>query len=518
MVRIETLVGSGSGVIIDTQDNSALVLTNYHVVENAGSIDVIVEDTAAYEGFLSGYDPDLDLAALVICCGDFQALPFGDISNVKAGSEVITMGYPLGMPGEATVTRGIVSAIRSSGPYEIIQTDAPINLGNSGGPLLSTSGKVLGINTIKLTGMEGLGFALSEGIVRAALPELREQERLSDMAVPIFRPTPVLVAGQAIPTTTPIPAPTPGLLPTPWPTYAFPPKLTPGPSATPTQAPTPEPTVTPTPTPTPEPLKLKAISAGSSYTCGIRLNGSPICWGADEGTGKTMPPEGERLIAIGSGQSHACGLRENGTIVCWGRNHSKEPWPEDGKFISLSVGTSHTCALLQDGTPVCRGWNDYGQANPPEGEKFVTISSGFQTTCGLRADGIVICWGFDWYNSSKPRFQPFGSAKLREFAAYTGCGLKENNSLICFGGSNRPLEQPIGTKKLSFISSNCGLSEDGTPSCWNNCKNYCEIPVPEGESFVSISSNWEHTCALREDGTPVCWGRNLEGQAAPPIN
>ena len=195
MVRIATNTGAGSGVIFDAGDSpgSALILTNYHVVQGASTISVTVGDLITYAATLLGVDAQRDLAVLRVCCsGSFEILPFGDASAVQAGSTVIAMGYPLGLPGEATVTSGIVSATRFNSQLNRweIQTDASINPGNSGGPLLSTEGKVIGINTfvIRRTSditVEGFGFAVSEVTIQAALPALR-----TPSIVPTPTPTP----------------------------------------------------------------------------------------------------------------------------------------------------------------------------------------------------------------------------------------------------------------------------------------------------------------------------------------
>jgi S1-C subfamily serine protease len=175
--------GSGSGVIFETNatDGSALVLTNFHVIEGASRVDVVVNDRITHVGAIQGTDPARDLAVVRICCGGFQAAPFGDAAGLKVGAEVVAIGYALGIPGSATVTRGIVSAVRFEGDTQrwVIQTDAPMNPGNSGGPLFSTSGQVMGINTFKVAATregrlaEGLGFAVSEVTVREQLPRLK---------------------------------------------------------------------------------------------------------------------------------------------------------------------------------------------------------------------------------------------------------------------------------------------------------------------------------------------------------
>ena len=140
VVRIETSEVSGSGVIIDTNsDREALILTNHHVIEDSIHIKVGVDDSRVFQGYVSGFDAEVDLALLRICCGDFTTLEFGSASGVKPGSEVIAIGYPLDLPGEASVSRGIVSAVRSEGDFEVIQMDAPINPGSSGGPLRASA-------------------------------------------------------------------------------------------------------------------------------------------------------------------------------------------------------------------------------------------------------------------------------------------------------------------------------------------------------------------------------------------
>ena len=181
MVRIETGSGSGSGVIFETHGLTGYVVTNYHVVEGVVQVTVTVNDSTTYRGSVLGTDHVRDLAVVSICCGSFRALPFGNAATLQPGDEVVAIGYPLGLPGEATVTRGIVSAVRYDSRHlsNVIQTDAAINPGNSGGPMLSMSGKILGINTFGYDEtqsgrpVEGLSFAISEQTVRQQVPTLR---------------------------------------------------------------------------------------------------------------------------------------------------------------------------------------------------------------------------------------------------------------------------------------------------------------------------------------------------------
>ena len=201
VVRIRTDKGSGSGVIFEVDDDAALVLTNYHVIEDASDTQVEVNDSSTYSADILGTDSVRDLAVLRICCGDFHALSFGNVSELNPGDDVLAMGYPLGLPGEATVTKGIVSAIRYDESHQslVIQTDAAINPGNSGGPMLSETGQILGINTFRreetTSGrpVDNVGFAI-------AAPTIQEQLHTLKTAPPS-------------PTPTPTPNPTPTRLP-----------------------------------------------------------------------------------------------------------------------------------------------------------------------------------------------------------------------------------------------------------------------------------------------------------------
>jgi S1-C subfamily serine protease len=185
-------VVKGSGVIIETDDSvgSALLLTNYHVIKNSASVQVTVNDIETYPGNVLGLDTTRDLAMVRICCRvGFEPLQLADPSRIRAGDEVTAIGYALDLDGQATVTRGIISAERYTDDSDVwwIQHDAAINPGNSGGPLVSSNGQVLGINTSKIVspfqGIEGLQFAISVETILKVLPSLR--------AAPVGPPTPI---------------------------------------------------------------------------------------------------------------------------------------------------------------------------------------------------------------------------------------------------------------------------------------------------------------------------------------
>jgi serine protease Do len=158
--HIVDIVGSGSIV-----DPTGIIVTNRHVIENAYEIMVTLQDGTTTNARLLGKGLSFDLAILKIDVGrPLPAIKVGNSDEVHVGDRVLAIGNPLGLQG--TVTNGIVSALHRdlSGPYdEFIQTDAPINHGNSGGPLLDLSGAVIGVNAQIESGgggSDGVGFAL----------------------------------------------------------------------------------------------------------------------------------------------------------------------------------------------------------------------------------------------------------------------------------------------------------------------------------------------------------------------
>lgn len=175
----------GSGVIINKEKGKAYVVTNNHVVEGADDLEVVTVDGASKKATVVGTDQVTDLALLSIDDKGIKTVAeIGDSSKLKLGETVIAVGNPLGLSG--TQTSGIVSytnrvipvSLNQDGVYdweqEVIQTDAAINEGNSGGALADLSGKVIGINTMKIadTGVEGLGFAIPSNQVMKTVNDL----------------------------------------------------------------------------------------------------------------------------------------------------------------------------------------------------------------------------------------------------------------------------------------------------------------------------------------------------------
>lgn len=171
--------GIGTGVILDTEGH---IVTNDHVIRVGGAfantITITLSDGRTASASVVGADPATDLAVLQIDLDGLTPAELGNSASISVGAEVVAMGFALGLEGDPTVTRGVISAKDRTIQEDTIsingaiQTDAGINPGNSGGPLVDDNGRVIGINTAIISGAQSIGFAISIDLARPIIEEL----------------------------------------------------------------------------------------------------------------------------------------------------------------------------------------------------------------------------------------------------------------------------------------------------------------------------------------------------------
>lgn len=187
-------LGLGTGFIV-TDDG--YIVTNQHVSGDKNSTCyVTLEDGRNYEATVVWADSDIDLSVIKIKAKNLAFLTLGDSENIKIAQNVYAIGNPIGYEFQRTVTSGIISGLERTIKIEesektyymenLIQTDATINLGNSGGPLINENGEVIGINSVKITTAEGIGFAIPINNVKPIIKKLEEKGEVNSATLGVY--------------------------------------------------------------------------------------------------------------------------------------------------------------------------------------------------------------------------------------------------------------------------------------------------------------------------------------------
>lgn len=187
----EEELGIGTGVIVT---ENGYILSNSHVTgEKYSTCYVTLENGYTYDGTVMWSDTDLDLSITKIDVKNLQYIKLGDSEGIRVGETVYAIGNPIGFEFRRTVTSGIISAKNRTikiedGTYmsDLIQTDATINPGNSGGPLILANGNVIGINTVKITSAEGIGFAVPINTIKTVINEFKENSKFDEAKIGIY--------------------------------------------------------------------------------------------------------------------------------------------------------------------------------------------------------------------------------------------------------------------------------------------------------------------------------------------
>lgn len=187
-------LGLGTGIIVS---ENGYILTNWHVAgDKYSNCYIALENGNNHSGNVVWADRDLDLAIIKISANGLKSVTLGDSDNIKIGEQAYAIGNPIGIEFQRTVTSGIISGInrtikieeenKTSYMDDLIQTDATINPGNSGGPLINSKGEVVGINSVKITEAEGIGFAIPINIIKPVIDKFITDEKFEEAYLGIF--------------------------------------------------------------------------------------------------------------------------------------------------------------------------------------------------------------------------------------------------------------------------------------------------------------------------------------------
>ncbi len=267
----------------------------------------------------------------------------------------------------------------------------------------------------------------------------------------------------------------------------------------------------PSETVTVEGPQFSEIAVDNSHSCGVQVDKTVACWGANE-SGQSSAPTGA-FISVGTGYMHSCGLRVDASVVCWGGNGMQQIAAPSGSFSSVSAGQFHSCGLRVDASVVCWGYNSFGQSSPPTGS-FASVTSGGYHSCGLRIDQSVVCWGV---NSQGQSSAPSGSFASVSAGGVHSCGVRVDESVVCWG-SNESGQSSAPSGSFSVVSAgyfhSCGVRDDQTVACWGD--NGSGRATARAGAFSSVAAGNGHSCGIRLDQTVACWGGNGSGQATSP--
>jgi len=248
--------------------------------------------------------------------------------------------------------------------------------------------------------------------------------------------------------------------------------------------------------------RFKELAAGSFHTCAIANDGTVACWG-DDAEGQCTAPE-DTFAHITAGSFHACGLKDDGTVRCWGRGDTNENcgasggWycgqlqVPDAKFTQIDAGAIHTCGVLTSGALACWGAAGQGQASPPAGQ-FVQVAAGAEHSCAVRQDQTVMCWGAG--------------------ARAGNCAPEENEGAAFSCGQSAAPRGLFRDLTVGWEHS-CAVDQRGRVTCWGYDR-YGQASPPAAV-INGIAAGGQHTCAITNTGGIRCWGQKRSGQLRPP--
>ena len=412
VVRVTAGRKGGSGFIFDVEGDTAFVVTAYHVIEDEDPIYVQVENTRTYKSTLLGYDSDEDVAVMSICCSStLQVLSWDSGASAQVGDQVVAVGYPSGSSSRVTATIGQVKNDWAADVAANIAHDAPLNPGNSGGPLFSTKGEVLGINTASSTRTEGLFYAVSYTAIAHKVADWKSR---------------LIVTGEPWPTPKPTPVPTP--TPTPVPTLT---NLTNNPADD----------IYPSWSPDGRQIAFISDRDGNWEIYVMNADGSGLTRLTDSPTGDFDPkwsPDGRRIAFMSAHAIYVVSAEGSGlTRLTDNLGRADSPsWSPDGRritFASRQYGGEGVYVINADGsglTNLTESWRSSGSPSwSPDGRRiaFSSTRDGGWEIYVMNADGsdatrLTDHPRFEWQHAWSLDGRRIAFTRTRDRSGYTNDG------------------------------------------------------------------------------------------------
>lgn len=275
------------------------------------------------------------------------------------------------------------------------------------------------------------------------------------------------------------------------------------------------------PAPTERFLDLDASPFFAPQMCGVRVDGSLVCWGINDGR-QSEPPTGT-FASVSVGNQHACAIDSEQRIRCWGTSASYHASgyvpgePPTGSFNDVSVGDDVACALRTERTVACwwlgPGENYGAEFDSPPGS-FTAIAAAAASACGIRANQTVDCWGLDRQGTTQAPEGVFTDLYAENNRV---CAVRLSGKIVCWGvepeqGSSLPTST-YRSVTLGLLHS-CAIGFDGAVDCWGS-NDGGQLDAPE-TSFSQLALTHLQSCGLLDDGAATCWGFDLDSLLVPP--
>ncbi|MXY02862.1 MAG: hypothetical protein F4Y66_08495 [Acidimicrobiales bacterium] len=280
----------------------------------------------------------------------------------------------------------------------------------------------------------------------------------------------------------------------------------------------------------PSPLTFKDIAAGSSFTCGLTLDGLVACWGDLRGIQLPKDIIGQEFTSITAVGNYVCVERPDGSKRCWGSGSFRRSLDIDARFTEVSANEEFTCGRRVDGSVQC--WGARFRAPPPgvpNDESYAAITTASSYACGWVTNGTRRCWTLN-DELDVPAEATMEDVVQLSDSGYHTCVLTSDGIARCWGGNTHGEAEPPRADGYVQISAGavsdyrngdpsqqahtCAVTTGGSLDCWGD-NSVGQSEPPPGSDFVKVAASGVHACALRQDGRIECWGQGLQHGEGP---